>query len=262
MRRKASGLRLLHLFWALCLCAPPTVRLWLDFSSEASRPQLTSGRSTVRLAALESRLREAEDDLRALDITLRRDEYEPVLARVFSRDPASTRSALLVGIRSEKPVPADITALTEDHHLLGRVLDVVAPAIGVGGFAVAQVQTLLDTDFRVRVLVGETPGLAAGTGVATEDGHPLLKILVLDGPRELREGDVVRTEGASGVFAPGIPVGSISLEDRVFDRRDGHRYPLIRSEVVIEHNGRIVPRQIVLLRDAMHLSAARVRRKS
>ena len=260
MRRKSSGPRVLRFLWVACLLAPPTVRLWLDASQE---PGLEGGlgASTVELSAVASeeviaRLREAERDLRALDVTLLSEEYEPVLARVLVLDPATTRHALLVGIRSRKPVPSDITAMTTDHRLLGRVLDVVDPPLDVGGFAVAQVQTLLDKAFRVRFVAGEAHGLAAGTGDTTEDGHPLLEILFLDDPRKLEDGEVVRTDATGGVFAPGIPIGSVLLRAGALIEKRRNRLPLIRSEIVVGRQG-----QVILLRDSMRLSAAQVTRR-
>ena len=190
-------------------------------------------------------------------MTLVSEEYEPVLARVLAVDPSTNRHSLLVGIRSRKPVPTDITAITSGHRLLGRVLDVVDPPFDSVGFAVAQVQTLRDKAFRVRFVAGETRGLAAGTGELTEDRHPLLEILFLDDPRKLKDGEVVRTDASGGVFAPGIPIGSVVLEER------RNRLPVIRSEIVVDGRGQIILHQgqIVLLRDSVRLSAARVREK-
>ena len=201
-----------------------------------------------------TRLRAAERDLRALDVTLVSEEYEPVLARVLALDPVTNRHALLVGIRSRKPVPTDITAITADHRLLGRVLDVVDPLLASVGFAVAQIQTLRDKAFRVRFVAGEMRGLAAGTGETTKDGHPLLEILFLDGHRQLEDGEVVRTDGTGGVFAPGIPIGAVLIEKR------RNRLPVIRAEIMIGPQGQIILRhgQVILLRDLMRLSAAQV----
>ena len=271
MRRKPSGPRVLYFFWVACLFAPPTVRLWLDVSrapgpgdpapSMAERPEVTvmSGAASGDLV---TRLRAAERDLRALDVTLVSEEYEPVLARVLALDPSTNRHALLVGIRSRKPVPSDITAITADHRLLGRVLDVVDPPLDFVGFAVAQIQTLRDKAFRVRFVAGETRGLAAGTGETTEDGHPLLEILFLDDHRQLEDGEVVRTDATGGVFAPGIPIGSVLLEAGTLIEKRRNRLPVIRSEITVSPRGQIIVRQgrVILLRDSMRLSAAQVTR--
>ena len=258
MRRKSSGPRVLYFFWVACLFAPPTVRLWLDVSKAPGQgdPALSTAELsavTVTSEELVTRLRAAERDLKALDVTLVSEEYEPVLARVLGRDPSTNRHALLVGIRSRKPVPNDITAITADHQLLGRVLDVVDPRLDSVGFAVAQIQTLRDKAFRVRFVAGETRGLAAGTGETTQDGHPLLKVLFLDDHRKLEDGEVVRTDATGGVFAPGIPIGSVLLE--------ANRPPVIRSEIMVSQLDQIILRQgqVILLRDSMRLSAARVR---
>ncbi len=161
MRRKSSGPRVLHCFWVACLFAPPTVRLWLDVSQapgQGDPAPSTAELSAVTVATgeLVTRLRAAERDLRALDVTLESEEYEPVLARVLALDSVTNRHALLVGIRSRKSVPTDITAITADHRLLGRVLDVVDTPLDSVGFAVAQIQTLRDKAFRVRFVAGET----------------------------------------------------------------------------------------------------------
>lgn len=256
MRRKPSGLRVLHVFWAVCLCAPPAVRLWLDFSAapgSGAGPHLHPLPADSTAAEGLARLRQAESDLSALDVTLVKDEYEPVLARVLARDPAVNRHGLLVGIRSRKPVPPDSTAITVDHQLLGRVLDVVDPTPDSGGFAVAQVQTLLDRGFRVGFVAGQTRGLAAGTGETTADGRPLLEIVLFDGPRELDDGEVLLTDGSLGVFAPGIPIGSVVLERGARTGESHSRLPVVCSKIIIEHQ-----RQLILLRDSMRLSAARV----
>jgi hypothetical protein len=238
----------------MCLCAPPAVRLWLDFSAAPGRgaephPEPADARTAEAIA----RLRHVERDLKALDVTLPSDEYEPVPARVLARDPAPHRHGLLAGVRSGKPVPPDSTAITVDQRLLGRVIDVVGPPPASGGFAVAQVETILDRGFRVRFVAGETRGLAAGTGVTTPDGRAVLEIILFDGPRELEDGEVLLTDGSLGVFAPGIPIGSVSLESGAWIGERRSRLPVIRSEVIVERQ-----RELILLRDSMRLSAARV----
>ena len=83
----------------------------------------------------------------------------------------------------------------------------------------------------------------------------MLKIVFLDDPRKLEAGEVVRTDGSGGVFAPGIPIGSVLLGKR------RNRLPVIRTEVVVSRRGQIILRQgqVILLRDSMRLSAAQVR---
>lgn len=257
MRRKASGPRALSLFWVACLLAPPVTSVWLDRVQPVAPAPDATAPNAVELTA---RLRMAEEDLRALDVTLAREEFEPVLTRVLAPDPATHRHALWVGIRGTKPVPTDITALTADHQLLGRVVDVVSPPLGC---RVAQIQSLRDRAFRVRFVAGETSGLAAGTGALTEDGHPLLEILFLNDPRKLEDGERVYTDASDGVFAPGIPIGTIErdIHSSIEERRN--RLPVIRTELVVDRRGRFVlyHGRVVLLRDSMRLSAARVTRK-
>lgn len=266
MRRKSSGLRVLHLVWVACLLVPPAVRLSLDHVREAgggrevvpwtSNPALSHEEATARLG-------QAERDLRALDVTPAHEDYEPVLARVLPvRDPSASRSALYVGIRSLKPIPDDITALTVDHRLLGRVMDVISPLADSGGFAVAQVMTILDPSFRVPFVAGETRGLAGGLGATTEEGHALLEVIFLDGPGSLEEGQPVLTDSARGVidagiaFAPGLPIGFVIPDTEGLQAKRRSRLPLIRSEVVVERQ-----LQAVLLRDSMRLSRALIQER-
>ena len=63
MRRQPSGPRVLHFFWVACLFAPPTVRLWLDFSEEPgqgdpapSMVELSTGMSGVTSSECVTRL--------------------------------------------------------------------------------------------------------------------------------------------------------------------------------------------------------------
>lgn len=264
MRRKSSGLRVLHLFWVACLFVPPAVRLWLDLSrapfrgGEPLSGETSASLSTADLSleAARGRLIQAESDLRALDVTLPGEEYKAVLARVLPMgDPSAGRSTLFVGVRSRSPVPIDITAVTVDHRLLGRVVDVLNPPLGSEGFAVARVQTLLDPSFRVRFVAGETRGLAGGSGETTDDArYVVLEIIWLEDPRELEEGETLYTDSAGGVFAPGIPIGSVTRDSRVVVAKRRNRLPLIRSEIVIPRQT-----QVVLLRDAMRPYTAQAR---
>ncbi len=264
MRRRRSGLRVIHLFWVVCLCAPPAVRLGLDHSRQpgqsaterlVAQPTLEPGFAVAEAA---HRLRQAERDLEALGVTLVSEEYERVLARVLStHDPAADRGAMYVGVRSRKPIPADITAITTDYLLAGRVVDVVEPPFGAEErFAIARIQTVLDRYFRVRFVTGDPAGdvrgLAGGTGTLTEDGHPLLEIIFLDGSRAPEEGEAILTAPMDQVYAPGIRIGTVTLDAGSPNLKRRNRLPLIRSEVALLRQD-----QVILLADLMKLSAAR-----
>ena len=271
MRRHRTGLRVVHLLWVVCLFVPPAIRLALDFwrvrlrldtdavSQEHSpEPRLVGAEAAFRL-------RQAEQDLKTLGATLVSEEFDRVLARLLPlRDPSTSRNSRFVGIRGATPVPADTPPITPDYHLFGRVVEVLTPPSGSGPsgsgpsgsgyyFAVAQIQTVLDPSFRVRFVAGDATGLAGGTGATTDDGHPLLEIIFLEGSRNLTEGEVIVTDGAGGVYAPGIHIGSVTPGTGHALAKRRSRLPLIRTEVVLDRHD-----QVILLADLMRLSAAKL----
>lgn len=159
---------------------------------------------TAELAAARTRLIEAEAAafenrrLRGL-LGLAREAPGPVAAaRLVSSTPGISRRFATIdagarrGVRPGFPVRAA-------EGLIGRV-----DAVGAGS---ARVQLLTDpgSAVPVRRATDGIPAIAVGLG----DGSVELRAPVA-GENPFRIGDVIVTSGVGGVFAPGIPIGTVA----------------------------------------------------
>jgi rod shape-determining protein MreC len=124
-----------------------------------------------------------------------------VTARVVARSGGAYMRNVLVDAGSENGVARGQAAVTGDG-LFGRVYEV--------GPRSARILSLNDLNSRVPVIVERSRQRAILAGDNSE--HPLLQYLDPAGP--LKTGDRIVTSGAGGLFPPGIPVGTVILNDR------------------------------------------------
>ena len=246
----ARGLRVIHLFWALLLALPPAARLIQDAlrrPETGSYPQTLAGRDSA--VVLEQRLREAEADLKALNVPLQRQRYGRVLGEVLPmNDPAAARSSLFVALRSFASMRDDVAVVSATHSLVGRAIDVfssarawatpeegeaVGPISSDDGrrFALARVQTVLDPAFRVRFSSGGARGVLYGTGETTSDGAPLLRTHLLQGADRLEPGDRVVTDRGDELYPGGIAIGTVVDGQALGQLKVRHRTFLVRADV-------------------------------
>ncbi len=143
-------------------------------------------------------------------------------------DPSPQRHALWVACRANRRLPAD-AVLVSERALVGcvargpagggRPTPVTAQpgpdeAFALGGVSLARVQTVLDSEFRIRARTGSVAGFVKGTGDADASGRPFLIFDLLDSDAPIKRGDRIYTDGGDGSYPSGLLIGEIAEQLR------------------------------------------------
>ncbi|HEX4999730.1 MAG TPA: rod shape-determining protein MreC [Terriglobia bacterium] len=140
-----------------------------------------------------------------------------VFSRVIGRDASTGRQTLTIDRGRSSGIETGQAVVTPDG-VAGRI-------IVASNFA-SLVQTLVDVESAVGVLVGER----RQQGIVRGNGSRFLELDYIEDDTELKEGDILVTSGLDGVHQKGLPVGTIAS---VGPRDAGGLYPkvLIRPSV-------------------------------
>ena len=156
----------------------------------------------IELSSELARLREARlenERLRALIAFRDSSDYQMVPARIIPRDIFQQENLFTLDVGRGDSVDVGM-AVIDEQGILGKVVFVSENY--------SRVMPYLNTDFRVpaKVQPSQASGIARWTGTRATD-RLLLEYLVKTDSVEV--GQLVVTSGFSGVFPPGIPVGTV-----------------------------------------------------
>ena len=143
---------------------------------------------------LRAELAAAERKLRALGRTREKAPYPTIYAEVIGADPTSWRKTWLLGRGRLDEVREDMPAVW-GGAAVGRI-----SAVGR-----LQSRLMLLSDPRCRVAVKSAR--SGAQGILEGTGGPFCRLKYLSYRQDLREGDLIVTSGADGIFPPEYVVG-------------------------------------------------------
>lgn len=200
--------------WARDLAAPVQHAVWRGAQAvkNAASLVLSWGRENSRTRALEKKVAELEGQVRRLKaveaenarlkelLNYKSTRFEhSLVAAVIGRDPDNWFGTITINCGRAEGVSPGAVAVTP-AGLVGRVLTVSQHT--------AEVLLITDPRSAVGAVIYETqtPGIVRGN--LGEFGGLKMRYVVKDEP--VREGFVVLTSNLSGIFPPGIPVGTVT----------------------------------------------------
>ena len=156
----------------------------------------------IELSSQVARSREARienERLRALLALQDSSAYPMVAARIITKDIFRQENFLTLDVGRRDSVDVGM-AVVDEQGILGKIVFVSENY--------SRVMPYLNTDFRVPAKVQplQAAGIARWTGTRADDAL-LLEHIVKTEPVEV--GQLVVTSGFSGVFPPGLPVGTV-----------------------------------------------------
>jgi rod shape-determining protein MreC len=167
--------------------------------NETLRAQLAEAQEKARLG------QEATDEnerLRALlELDERHSDFVYESAKIVSWTSSNWASTFTISKGSDSGIEVGDCVITAYGALVGQVIEL--------GTSWATVQTLIDINTSVGVLVGEAGNAAMAVGDYTLMGDGLMKLTYLTEGTLPINGDTVLTSGKGGIFPQGLVVGTI-----------------------------------------------------
>lgn len=129
-------------------------------------------------------------------------DFEITMGFVISRDPADRFSSFMIDRGSLHGVSLNDPVITPSG-LVGIITQV--------GPISARVRTILspENDVSCIEIVSKELGVLSGDAVLSAEG--LTKLSILSEETVIKEGDMLVTAGASGIYPKGVPVGKVTL---------------------------------------------------
>jgi rod shape-determining protein MreC len=163
----------------------------------------------VQLAQAERRLREAKDaeneNKRLRELLNLREKHRDFVfesAKIIDRPPSNWSRTYTISKGEECDIAVGDCVIDSCYNLVGQVIEI--------GSGWATVRSVIDTDMRVGVLVGEGGNAAMVVGDFGLMQKSETKLTYLTEETRVLEGDVLITSGKGGAFPRGLTVGVVT----------------------------------------------------
>ena len=123
-----------------------------------------------------------------------------VSSRIMMDKQSPYLNSLIINIGSNKNIKNGMAGL-DGKNFIGRIVDV--------NFFSSRVLLVTDLNSKIPVIIEPT----AHHAILTGHGKNELRLEFLPKNNNIKDGDKVYTSGKGGIFSPGIPVGSVKIEE-------------------------------------------------